>query len=203
MKPTHAKSTLHDDNEQYNKLTIYKDKGELRYAKSYTLKLISTAEKLVCQHTSMCCKRNNYDVLNLIRGLRINFYNMQKDTKDGSNNHYFTLVSSILECYLQTWQNHISKRSIVRFIFLNIQSYTCMCMSIWAYGTRFSGWFWISISWNLHSCYMIVDFILVYIALFCLAACPLGQHNFASPEFTGPFLHLSSIFKWEMKPAPS
>ena len=172
--------------------------------------MISTAEKLVRQHTKVCAAKEitihkpNYDVLNLIRGLRINFYNMQKDTQDGSNNYYFTLVSSILECYLQTWQNHISKRSIDRFIFLNIiQSYTCMCMSIWAYGTRFSGWFWISISWNIHSCYMIVAFILVYIALFCLAACPLGQHNFASPEFTGPFLHLSSIFKREMKPAPS
>ena len=132
-------SRHYDDNEQYNKLTIYNDKCELCYPTSYIIKMISTAEKLVSQHTKVCAAKEitihkpNFDVLNLIRGLRMNYYNMQKDTQDGSNNHYFTLVRCILASPNLT-KPHKQKKHRQVYIFEHhpiIYMYVHEHMSIW------------------------------------------------------------------------
>lgn len=116
VEPAEAKPILHDDNDLHNRLIINKDKGGLFYPTPYLVKIITAAEKIVRQHTKvgdtnkLTIQKLNYYVLNQIGGPPNNFLQHAKDTQDGLQNHYYTLVRNILERYFQTRQNHISKR---------------------------------------------------------------------------------------------
>lgn len=117
VEPAKFRARIQDDNELFNRLTINKDKGGLSYPTAFMVKVVTAAEKVVQLSTklnglnSLTINQLNYQVLSAIGPPPQHFIQHAKDTQHGCSNHYYTVVKNILERFLKTRQNHLSKRN--------------------------------------------------------------------------------------------